>query len=81
MDFYMRLALEIIRQSEKDYRGAIRYLKRHKVARTAKEREIMSNKRKMIDDCEKFFRSGWFYELAGCDGRILMNRIREEEGF
>ena len=69
MDIYEELANAVILQAVKDYRQALRQLKRNP---DYKKAEIMKQ------DCERFFRSEWFEALTKVDGPWLMRKLREE---
>lgn len=68
-DPYENLANAIVLQAVKDYRTALRALKRNK-----------RNKRagSMKEEVEQFFLSEWFSELTELNGAFLMRKIREE---
>lgn len=66
---FTRLANAIILQAVKDYRKALKQLRRNprnKDARIEKE------------DCERFFRSGYFGVLSEVDPEYLIRRLNEE---
>ena len=69
MDPYEKLADSIVLQAVKDYRQAMKTLKKHPKNESA---------RVMRTDCERFFRSGCFYELTEIDGKALLKRLKEE---
>ena len=69
-DPYENLAQAIILQAVKDYRAA---RKKHKYHPKNKEAKLM------IEDCERFFRSDWFAALTDIDGRMLLEKLKEEE--
>ena len=68
-DPYENLANAIVLQAVKDYRDAIKRLKKKS-----------SNQAAMADamECERFFRSGWYKTLTSVDGEYLINKLREE---
>ena len=69
MAAYENLANAIVLQAVKDYREALSQLKRnpkYKDALTVKE------------ECERFFRSGWYRLLTKVDGEMLIKKLREE---
>ena len=87
---YENLANAIILQAVKDYRQALRFLKRHphtpdldteEAEKDAKKRalrnKIIKNEGER-DDIERFFRSDWFGALAGIDPEMLITRLKEE---
>lgn len=67
MSWESLLANEIVIQATKDYRKALRGLKKHK----------LSSERR-INDCENFFRSEWFQILTKIDGELLIRKLKEE---
>ncbi len=69
MDGYVKLANEIILCAVKDYRKALKRLKRNPRSFAAKD---------TVDEVERFFRSDWFKELTDVDGEMLIKRLREE---
>ena len=70
MDGCHALANAIVSQAAKDYRTAVRQLKKHPDSQKA-----AAMKRK----CERFFHSRWYSQLTGVDPDYILNRIREEE--
>ena len=70
-DPYENLANAIVLQAVKDYRDALKRLKKKP-----------SNQAAMSDamECERFFRSGWFEELTGMDGSAILRKLKQEEG-
>lgn len=66
---YENLANAIVLQAVKDYRDALKRLKKKP-----------SNKAAMADAlaCERFFHSGWYKTLTNVDGEYLINKLREE---
>lgn len=66
---YDRLAKAIIIQAIKDYRWALKSMKKYKNVREAK---------KLIRDVEAFFTSEWFCSLSDIDGRRLMKLIKDD---
>jgi len=69
IDPYEQLANSIILQAVKDYRGALKKLKKRPNYEPAK---IMKN------EVERFFRSDWYRELTSVDGSILIKKLRAE---
>jgi len=69
MNPYHELANAIIIQAVKDYRKALGTLKYYPWDETAKATR---------DECERFFRSGWFGILTDLDGEVLIEKIRKE---
>lgn len=66
---YTNLANAIIIQAAKDYKKALRRLKKF-----PRDKEARYTKR----DCERFFRSGWFERLTDLDGEVLIRKLNEE---
>ncbi|MDD3415966.1 MAG: hypothetical protein PHY47_18510 [Lachnospiraceae bacterium] len=66
---FYNLAEAIILQAVKDYRYALRTLKKYTYS-------LESNKVK--SNVERFFRSKWYSELTNIDGKILIKKLREE---
>lgn len=66
---YENLANAIVLQAVKDYRDALKRLKKKP-----------SNKAAMSDamECERFFRSSWYKTLMSVDGEYLIQKLREE---
>ncbi len=71
MDAYEKLANAIILQAVKDYRGALKILKKRPENISAKSTK---------DEVERFFRSGWYQVLTEVDGEMLIRRLQEEAG-
>ena len=69
MEMTEDLAIGIIVMAAKDYRLALRQLKRNPHNRAALE---------MVRDCEKFFRSEYYETLTNVDGGYLIRKLREE---
>ena len=69
MDSYERLANAIVLQAVKAYRTALK-----RVARHPKDRDGLATK----NECERFFRSGWFGVLTGIDPETLMRKLQME---
>ena len=69
MDSYERLANAFVLQAAKDYRTALK-----RVARRPKDRDGLATK----NECERFFRSGWFGILTGIDPEMLMRKLQME---
>ena len=68
-DPYENLANAIVLQAVKDYRDALKRLKKKP-----------SNQAAMSDamECERFFRSGWFQTLTSLDGEVLIEKLHRE---
>ena len=69
MDFYTELANAIVIQAAKDYRKALKTLKRYPRYEPAK---------KVVAEVEEFFRSEWYRTLTSVDADMLMTKIRRE---
>ena len=69
MDPYENLANGIVLQAVKDYRAAKKKLKK---------RPKNVEAERMLNDCEKFFLSGWFTALTDVDGQMILDKLREE---
>ena len=91
MEPYENLANAIVVQAVKDYRLAIRFLKRHPHTPDHDTEEAKKDKRKNallnkiiqhegeLDDVEHFFRSGWFGTLSNLGGEVLLKKVRDME--
>ena len=69
MDFYTDLANAIIIQAVKDYRNALKTLKRYPRYEPAKA---------VVAEVEEFFRSEWYRTLTSVDADMLITKIRRE---
>lgn len=69
MDSYEKLANAIVLEAVKDYRTALK-----RVARHPKDRDGLAVK----NECERFFRSGWFGVLTEIDPEMLMRKLQME---
>lgn len=69
MDFYTELANAIVIQAAKDYRKALKTLKRYPRHEPAKA---------VVAEVEEFFRSDWYRMLTSVDAEMLMRKIRRE---
>ena len=69
---YESLALNIVVQAAKDYRKALRDLRKD-------PDDFDANVN--MDDCERFFRSVWCETIIGVDPEILMKKLQKEAGF
>ena len=70
-DGYEELANAIVMQAVKDWRKAVRTLKKRPRYEAAKQ---------MRDECERFFRSEWFEELTSVDGSVILRKLKQEAG-
>lgn len=68
-DPYKDLARAVVEQAAKDYRSAVKKLKKRPDDRCA---------RKTAREVEGFFRSDWFSALSGLDGEYIIQRLKEE---
>lgn len=66
---YEDLANAIVLQAVKDYRDALKKLKKNPKNLNAQYTKI---------DVELFFRSAWFKELTNIEPEVLMERLKEE---
>lgn len=75
-DPYETLANAIILQAVRDYRTALKTLKKpiENDKHRARYHRALSVKR----DCERFFRSQWFFILCNFDGEELLKRLKVE---
>ena len=69
---YESLALNIVIQAAKDYRKALRDLRKDPDGFDANVN---------MDDCERFFRSVWCETIISVDPEILMKKLQKEAGF
>lgn len=69
---YESLALNIVVQAAKDYRKALRDLRKD-----PDDFDASVN----MDDCERFFRSVWCETIISVDPEILMKKLQKEAGF
>jgi len=68
-DAYTKLANAIIEQAVKDYRVALRTLKKKKDNEAAE---------RVKRDVERFFRSKWFEVLTSIDPKMLISKLKDE---
>jgi len=68
-DPYQDLAQAIVMTAVRDWRTAVKKLRK----RPDHELSIW-----LKNDSEKFFLSGWFEELTGVDGEIILNQLKQE---
>ena len=66
---YQDLANAIILMAVKDYRDALKKLKKRPCHGPAKD---------MKNEVERFFRSDWYRELTSVDGNILIKKLKSE---
>ena len=69
MNGYERLANAIVIAAVKDYRAALKRLKKNPNSRYAKGE---------VESIEHFFRSDWYRELIDLRGEYLIEKLREE---
>lgn len=69
MKNYEELANAIVLLAVKDYRNALKVLKKN-------PNNIAANKDKA--DCERFFLGDWFPALTSIDGKTLMHKLQQE---
>lgn len=84
-DPYVRLSHAIVLQAVDDYRRAMRTLRDEpflllglKGKSRENMRENIAKSRKLIKDCEAFFRSEWFMALTKIDGEDLLKKLKKE---
>ena len=70
MEGYRELANAIVMQAVKDWRAAVKILKK----RPRYEKAL-----KMKAECERFFRSRWFANLTDVDGNLILRKLKQEE--
>ena len=70
-DPYENLAKSIVLLAVKDYRDALKKLKKWPRNESAKI---------MKDEVERFFRSAWYRELTSVDGEYLISKLQAEVG-
>jgi hypothetical protein len=68
-DTYEKLANAIVLQAVKDYRNALKKLKKH-----PRNGTTLYTKQEV----EQFFRSGWYASLTTVDPEILIQKLNEE---
>ncbi len=69
MDPWQSLANAIVISAAKDYRVALRRLRRNPKSKTAISE---------IADLERFFRSEWYAALTNVPGELLIQKLKEE---
>ncbi len=69
MTGYHALANAIIEQAVKDYRAALKVLRRHPDSKAAMAEAM---------EIERFFHSGWYGVLTEIDSDYLIKRLRKE---
>jgi len=70
IDPYEKLARAIVLQAVKDYRDALKKLKK---------RPDYVPAEKTIKEVERFFHSDWYKELTTIEPEILLRKLEEEE--
>ena len=68
-NFYENLANSIVLLAVKDYRTALRKLKKRPRNKAAQILKV---------EVEKFFRSAWYRELTSVDGELLISKLQSE---
>lgn len=66
------LVKAIVKQAVKDWKFATKKLKEN-----PKHLKAIEYKR-TINECERFFKSDWFYELTGVDGSSILRRLKDD---
>ena len=69
MSGYQALANAIVEQAAKDYRAALKALRRHPDSKTSMEKAM---------ELEQFFHSGWYSILTDVDPDYLISKLRKE---
>lgn len=69
IDPYEQLANAIVLMAAKDYRDALKKLKKRSRYDPAKD---------VIAEVERFFHSEWYRELTSVDGNFLIEKLRSE---
>ena len=69
MEQYEELANAIALQAVKDWRAAVKRLRRRRTNEDAKKRK---------EETETFFHSQWFYELTGVEGDVILEKLEKE---
>lgn len=69
MNPWQSLANAIVISAAKDYRAALRRLRRNPNSQSAKSE---------IADIERFFRSDWYAMLTNVHGEALIRKLKEE---
>lgn len=67
-----RLIQEVVRQSSRDWRDAMRSLRKN---------PFNMNASQMALDCERFFISDYFFLLTGTDGEKFLDNLGRKYGF
>ncbi len=67
MNAWKELANAVVTHAAKDWRDAVKRLKKNPDSRNARETQ---------DECEAFFESDWCILLAGMDGGYILRRLR-----
>lgn len=70
---YTFLTNAIILQAVKDYRLALRYERDLRY-----NQEMQHSYRKLLRECERFFRSEWFSALTTVNGNTIIKKLRKE---
>lgn len=73
-----RLRYEIVKQAVVDYERSLKKIRKHTPPRTAGDEKILIQYTRLKNDCELFFRSGWFSHLCDIDGEMLIREIRKK---
>ena len=68
-DTYERLSNAIVLQAVKDYRNALKRLKKH-----PQNEKALNTKREV----ERFFRSDWYASLTTVNPEMLITKLRKE---
>ncbi len=66
---YEELANAIVMRAVKDWRKAVKTLKKRPRCEAAKQ---------VKEDCERFFCSEWFEALTDVDGGVILRKLKQE---
>ena len=83
---WQRLANAIVKQAANDYRAAAKVIDRatprqiERARQPDPKRSSDNLRRKMqtLDECTRFFRSGWYMMLTDLDGEVLIEKLERE---
>lgn len=78
MNSYINLVIAIVEQARSDYKRSVNYLRKHPHSRSRREGDKRAECFRLINDCERFFLSQWFYELTGYSGKSTLEDVRKE---
>ena len=67
---WSNLTNAVVMQAVKDWRAAVRALKKQPRNENAK---------RLKAECERFFKSDWFSALTDADGQLILLKLKQEE--